>query len=274
MATTAENARLDARAAGAGRAGRRRRPPTCGARLAAEGRDAEAALAALGAVEPGDPGDASAGARRRGRRSRAASAGAGAAAPRGWLLGGLRRSRSWPASRRSRWSHRPAPQRGGREPSRHVAQGDHRTGRAARCCVYRHRGERRRAAERRRARGPRRPAAARVPRGPGGRFGVLLSIDGAGHVTLHLPESAARRRRADAQGEIRLPSAYELDDAPAFERFLLVTSAAPFRRGGARRRARPRRPARGARAAPLPLPASFTRRRSCSTKTRNAMSSP
>jgi len=60
-------------------------------------------------------------------------------------------------------------------------------------------------------------------------FGVLLSIDGAGRVTQHLPEpgiSAAAPLRS--VGEILLPSAYELDDAPAFERFVLITSAQSF----------------------------------------------
>ncbi len=65
--------------------------------------------------------------------------------------------------------------------------------------------------------------------GEGGVFGALLSIDGGGHVTLHWPESAAATAaRLSAKGEIKLPSAYELDDAPAFERFVLVTSDVPF----------------------------------------------
>jgi hypothetical protein len=63
----------------------------------------------------------------------------------------------------------------------------------------------------------------------GGGYGVVLSIDGAGKVTLHWPE----RLDGDAPalkpaGETRLPSAYELDDAPAFERFFLVRSPSPF----------------------------------------------
>ena len=60
-------------------------------------------------------------------------------------------------------------------------------------------------------------------------FGALLSIDGRGHVTLHWPEASdASSGRLNAQGEVRLPSAYELDDAPAFERFFLVTADSPF----------------------------------------------
>jgi hypothetical protein len=65
--------------------------------------------------------------------------------------------------------------------------------------------------------------------GEGGAFGALLSIDGRGHVTVHWPEGAgATAARLSAKGEAKLPSAYELDDAPAFERFFLVTSDAPF----------------------------------------------
>jgi hypothetical protein len=64
---------------------------------------------------------------------------------------------------------------------------------------------------------------------PEGAYGVLLSLDGAGRVTLHLPEEGARMSAAlISLREIRLPSAYELDDAPNFERFVLVTSARPF----------------------------------------------
>jgi hypothetical protein len=64
---------------------------------------------------------------------------------------------------------------------------------------------------------------------PEGLHGVLVSIDGAGKVTLHLPDEGARQAAPlTAVREIRLPSAYELDDAPGFERFLLVTAAQPF----------------------------------------------
>jgi hypothetical protein len=60
------------------------------------------------------------------------------------------------------------------------------------------------------------------------RFGALLSIDGRGQVTMHWPDGAAAAGRLSEKGEVRLPSAYELDDAPAFERFFLVTGEAPF----------------------------------------------
>lgn len=60
-------------------------------------------------------------------------------------------------------------------------------------------------------------------------FGVLLSIDGAGTVTQHWPEPGGARALPLRVGpEVRLPSAYELDNAPAFERFFLVHAERPF----------------------------------------------
>ncbi|MBZ4395253.1 ActD-like protein [Myxococcus sp. MISCRS1] len=58
--------------------------------------------------------------------------------------------------------------------------------------------------------------------------GVILSVDGRGAVTLHAPEHGARAAALSPSGTQRLPGAYELDDAPGFERFFLVTSDAPF----------------------------------------------
>ncbi len=64
---------------------------------------------------------------------------------------------------------------------------------------------------------------------PDGVYGVLLSVDGAGRVTQHLPEEGASQSPPLTRGrEVRLPSAYELDDAPGFERFVLVTAPKPF----------------------------------------------
>src|SRR5579863_9018293 len=90
-------------------------------------------------------------------------------------------------------------------------------------------------------------------------FGVLLSIDGAGTVTQHWPEpgktGAAPLR---VGGEVRLPSAYELDSAPAFERFFLVRADEAFDVTPVLEAARAlaaRSPI--ARRAPLPLPARF-----------------
>jgi hypothetical protein len=57
----------------------------------------------------------------------------------------------------------------------------------------------------------------------GRRAGVIVSIDGAGIVTLHHPNSAAEAPMFSVGLEIPLAHAYELDDAPGFERFILVT---------------------------------------------------
>jgi hypothetical protein len=92
-----------------------------------------------------------------------------------------------------------------------------------------------------------------------GNFGALISIDGRGHVTQHLPEGAAEiAPRLSAKGEVKLPSAYELDDAPAFERFFLITSDSPFAMSPVldAARALAARPA-DARLQKLPLPASL-----------------
>ncbi len=59
-------------------------------------------------------------------------------------------------------------------------------------------------------------------------FGVIVSIDGAGVVTRHLPvdaESAAPMRPGEATP---LDTSYELDDAPKWERFFLVTGETAF----------------------------------------------
>lgn len=58
--------------------------------------------------------------------------------------------------------------------------------------------------------------------------GVILSIDGAGTVTLHSPESGDGSTALEHGHFAVLPHAYELDAAPGFERFFLVTSKAPL----------------------------------------------
>lgn len=54
--------------------------------------------------------------------------------------------------------------------------------------------------------------------------GVIVSVDGAGGVTLHHPRQGAG---VLSEGEAVLPDAYRLDDAPRFERFFLVVDDAP-----------------------------------------------
>ena len=54
-------------------------------------------------------------------------------------------------------------------------------------------------------------------------LGVIVSIDGAGVVTLHHPSAPEDAPMLDEGKEIPLRHAYELDDAPSFERFWFVT---------------------------------------------------
>jgi hypothetical protein len=62
----------------------------------------------------------------------------------------------------------------------------------------------------------------------GHRYGVIVSIDGRGVVTRHLPPSGDEAAALQAGGPALLPTAYRLDDAPRLERFYLVTADAPF----------------------------------------------
>ena len=62
----------------------------------------------------------------------------------------------------------------------------------------------------------------------GSRYGVVVSVDGRGAVTVHLPAGGDRAALLAADRPTPLPSAYELDDAPAFERFFFVTSGTAF----------------------------------------------
>jgi hypothetical protein len=64
------------------------------------------------------------------------------------------------------------------------------------------------------------------------KYGVIFSMDGRGTITWHVPAGYAGGPRSapplDPKGPVVLPSAYELDDAPGFERFFLVYAARPF----------------------------------------------
>jgi hypothetical protein len=59
-------------------------------------------------------------------------------------------------------------------------------------------------------------------------YGVVLSFDGRGTLTRHLPETGERAVRLPPSGEALLPASFRLDDAPGFERFLLVVSREEF----------------------------------------------
>lgn len=58
----------------------------------------------------------------------------------------------------------------------------------------------------------------------GAKFGVIFSIDGRGQVTRHFPASIRASAELAPRGATPLTQAYELDDAPEFERFFFVTS--------------------------------------------------
>ena len=65
-------------------------------------------------------------------------------------------------------------------------------------------------------------------RAAGQRWGVIVSVDGRGVVTRHLPRDGAHAARLPTESQALLDSAYELDDAPRWERFYFVAGPAPF----------------------------------------------
>jgi len=65
---------------------------------------------------------------------------------------------------------------------------------------------------------------------PAGRaYGVILSIDGRGSVTLHMPPADGEAAALGQANVNLLDSAYELDEAPRIERFYFVTGMRPFK---------------------------------------------
>ena len=58
----------------------------------------------------------------------------------------------------------------------------------------------------------------------GENYGVILSYDGSGTVTLHYPENETDSALLGDQKLVLLSLAYELDEAPDYERFIFVTS--------------------------------------------------
>jgi hypothetical protein len=89
--------------------------------------------------------------------------------------------------------------------------------------------------------------------------GVILSIDGRGVVTQHLPAHGTAAAALRNSGVVLLDDAYELDDAPAWERFYFITADHPFDVGPITDAAR-RAAARGLRAPPrwLSVPRELT----------------
>jgi hypothetical protein len=92
------------------------------------------------------------------------------------------------------------------------------------------------------------------------RCGVVVSVDGRGAVTVHLPAGEARAAELVGGRPTPLATANELDDAPAYERFFFVTSGMPFEVTtvtDAIRRLASREPDRDGRATRLDLPPTF-----------------
>jgi hypothetical protein len=58
-------------------------------------------------------------------------------------------------------------------------------------------------------------------------FAAVLSVDGRGVVTTHFPNEGYQGELKN-QGLYILPFSYELDDAPKYEKFYLITSDAPI----------------------------------------------
>jgi len=59
-------------------------------------------------------------------------------------------------------------------------------------------------------------------------YGVIVSIDGRGGVTMHLPPTGREASRLRPGNGVLLDNAYELDDAPRWECFYFVTAQEPF----------------------------------------------
>ncbi len=92
----------------------------------------------------------------------------------------------------------------------------------------------------------------------GARYGVVVSLDGRGEVTLHSPagpDADTALPPGPAGSASALPHAYELDDAPAFERFFWVTADAPLSAAQVEAAVRRLAGTPGAQTAPLALPA-------------------
>jgi len=62
----------------------------------------------------------------------------------------------------------------------------------------------------------------------GRKHGVILSVDGRGSASLHLPYAGSRSASLRTGQPDTLDFAYELDDAPRWERFYFITADKPF----------------------------------------------
>ena len=57
-------------------------------------------------------------------------------------------------------------------------------------------------------------------------WAAVVSVDGNGQVTRHIPEQGDSAQ--PVEGTIQAPHSFQVDEAPGFERFLLVVAAHPF----------------------------------------------
>jgi hypothetical protein len=65
-------------------------------------------------------------------------------------------------------------------------------------------------------------------RAAGQRYGVIVSADGRGSLTRHLPVRGTMAADLESAATVALENAFVLDDAPLYERFYFVTSSSPF----------------------------------------------
>ena len=59
-------------------------------------------------------------------------------------------------------------------------------------------------------------------------FGAIVSVDGRGALTWHLPVDAGRAAPIEPGRLVLLDASFELDDAPRVERFYFITASSPF----------------------------------------------
>jgi hypothetical protein len=95
-------------------------------------------------------------------------------------------------------------------------------------------------------------------RAAGRAYGVILSIDGRGTVSQHLPRAGEEAVALQPSGTVFLDFAYELDDAPRWEAFYFVASDARFDLEPIRRAVREAAGGGRVSPAPLDLPRGFT----------------
>jgi len=65
-------------------------------------------------------------------------------------------------------------------------------------------------------------------RAAGRPYGLIVSIDGAGGVTMHLPPRGDRAAALKDGSTVLLDQAYELDEAPRWEQFYFIAGRTPF----------------------------------------------